>query len=64
MTLLLSNDSDKSVLTMEMTIKALNEGYAQMITSNLLFSKREGIFKDPMATAAAMDQIGAAWRFL
>ena len=57
MALLLNYDSVKSVLTMEMPIKALNGCYAQMITCNRLFSKWERIFKDPMAKAAATDRL-------
>jgi len=45
---------------MEVLFTLLAERYEQgsvMITSNLPFSKWEKIFKDPMMTAAAVDQI-------
>jgi len=33
------------------------EGSSVRLTSNLPFSKWEGIFKDPMTTAAAIDRL-------
>lgn len=45
---------------MEVLFSLLSERYERgsvMITSNLPFSKWEGIFKDPMTTAAAIDRV-------
>jgi DNA replication protein DnaC len=45
---------------MEVLFTLLAERYERgsvMITSNLPFSKRESIFKDPMTTAAAIDRL-------
>ena len=45
---------------MEVLFTLLAERYERgsvMITSNLPFSKWEGIFKDPMTTAAAIDRL-------
>jgi DNA replication protein DnaC len=45
---------------MEVVFKLLAERYERgsvLLTSNLPFSKWEGIFKDPMTTAAAIDRL-------
>jgi len=45
---------------MEVLFTLLAERYERgsvLITSNLPFSKRESIFKDPMTTAAAIDRM-------
>ena len=50
---------------MEVLFTLLAERYERgsvLLTSNLPFSKWEGIFKDPMTTAAAIDRLGASLR--
>jgi DNA replication protein DnaC len=45
---------------MEVLFTLLSERYERgsvLLTSNLPFSKWEGIFKDPMTTAAAIDRL-------
>ena len=45
---------------MEVLFTLLSERYERgsvLLTSNLAFSKWEGIFKDPMTTAAAIDRL-------
>lgn len=45
---------------MEVVFTLLAERYGRgsvLLTSNLPFSKWEGIFKDPMTTAAAIDRL-------
>ena len=45
---------------MEVLFTLLSERYERqsvMITSNLVFSKWDQIFKDPMTTAAAIDRV-------